>query len=325
MAPLITCMGEALIDFLPIVEGGRTIGFRMHPGGSLLNVAVAVARLGQPVALATKLSNDLFGSFLRSYAVAQGIATHWMVDDAAQSTLAFVAEVDGEPAFGFYGDGTADTRLTPADLPESLFAETAILHVGSISLLRGSTPAAVLAAVERLRGRALISIDPNLRPSLVRDELGYRALLDQLFRLSDLVKISAADLGWLMPGVALDAAAQALLAHGPALVVVTRGGDGVLAARPGAVLLELPAFRVTLADTVGAGDSFNAGLLTRLAELGAATRSGLEQLPATVLSEVLRFATAVAALNCTRPGADPPTRAEVEHFLRHGSMLAAPA
>jgi fructokinase len=99
--------------------------------------------------------------------------------------------------------------------------------------------------------------------------------------------------------------------------VVTRGGDGVLAARPGAALLELPAFRVALADTVGAGDSFNAGLLTRLAELGATTRSGLEQLPDTVLSEALRFAAAVAALNCTRPGADPPTRAEVDRFLRH--------
>lgn len=316
MASLITCMGEALIDFLPIVEHGRTAGFRMHPGGSLLNVAVAVARLGQPVALATKLSNDLFGNFLRSYALEQGVDTRWMLEDAAQSTLAFVAEVDGEPVFSFYGDGAADTRLTPADLSEELFAETAILHVGSISLLRGSTPQAVLAAVERLRGHALISIDPNLRPALVRDEPAYRALLDQLFSLSDLVKISAADLAWLMPGISLDVAARALLTHGPALVVVTRGGAGVLAARPGGAILELPAFRVTLADSVGAGDSFNAGLLTRLVELGAATRIGLEQLSDEALREALRFAAAVAALNCTRPGANPPLRTEVERFLQ---------
>lgn len=318
MKPLITCMGEVLIDFLPIVEGGRTTGFRMHPGGSLLNVAVACARLGQPVALASKLSTDFFGRFLREYAAGEGIDARWLLDDAALSTLAFVAHEAGEPVFTFYGEGAADTRLTPAELPEALFAETAALHIGSISLLRGSTPDAVVAAVERLRGRALISIDPNLRPGLVRDEPAYRALLTRLFGLSDVVKISAADLGWLMPGLPLAEAARALLAQGPALAVITRGGEGVLAARAadgGASPISLPAFAISVADTVGAGDSFNGGMLTRLADLGAVSRAALEALPDAELAAALRFAAGVAAINCTRPGADPPRRDEVEALL----------
>jgi fructokinase len=313
-------MGEVLIDFLPLEERGRTVGFRMHPGGSLLNVAVACARLGQPVALATTIATDFFGRYLRAYAEGEGIDSRWLIDLPALSTLAFVAHEGGEPVFTFYGEGTADTLLTPEALPDELFSETAILHIGSISLLRGSTPDAVLAAVERLRGRALISLDPNLRPGLVKDEPGYRALLARLVGLVDLVKISAADLGWLMPGIALDEAARSLLALGPALVVVTRGGAGVLAVRAadaGRSLLNLPAFRVAVADTVGAGDSFNGGLLTCLAEAGAVTRGGLEALPDSDLVAALRYAAAVAAINCTRPGADPPRRAEVEAFLAH--------
>ena len=97
----ITCLGEALIDFLPIEEEGRTVGFRMHPGGSLLNVAVAVARLGQPVALAGKLSTDLFGRYLRAYLEREDVHVGWLADVDAPSTLAFVATESGDPTFAF--------------------------------------------------------------------------------------------------------------------------------------------------------------------------------------------------------------------------------
>lgn len=318
MSALITCIGEALIDFLPINEGERTVGFRMHPGGSLLNVAVAAARLGQPVALATRVSTDLFGRFLRGYVASEGVDTRWLLDIAAPSSLAFVANVNGDPSFSFYGEGAADTMLRIEDLPETLFRETAVLHVGSISLLRGTTPATVRAAAERLHGRALISLDPNVRPGLVGNELAYRRLIDRLVGLADLVKVSAADLAWLAPGRELALAAGDLLAQGPALVVVTQGEAGVLALRAtadGAQSIRLPAFPVAVADTVGAGDSFNAGLLAQLLERGVASRAALLGLPSDALNASLRFAAAVAALNCTRPGSDPPSRAGVEAFL----------
>ncbi len=179
MTHLITCMGEILIDFLPVEEDGRTVGFRTHAGGSLMNVAVSVARLGQPVALASKVSTDAFGRFLRSHVREQGVDPRFLLDSPAQSTLAFVSMVGGEPEYNFYTTETADTLVTVDELPPELFSDTRVLHYGSISLLRGTTPAAVLATAERLQGRALLSCDPNLRPGLVEDEPAYRALLER--------------------------------------------------------------------------------------------------------------------------------------------------
>lgn len=322
--PLITCMGEILVDFLPLLEAGRTTGFRMHPGGSLFNVAMAIARLGGRAALVSRTGTDFFGRYLRGIAERERVETRWLGEIEALSTLGFVTVEDGEPQFTFYGEGTADALLTPADLPEDLFAQTAILHVGSIALLRGSTPAAVVHACERLHGRALLSLDPNLRPGLVRDEPAYRATLARVVGLVDVVKVSAVDLAWWMPGRSAADAAAELLEQGPALVVITQGGDGVLGTRrqrDGTLRsLELPTFRVAVADTVGAGDSFNGGLLTRLAELGVTSRAALEELPDGRLEDALRFAAAVAAVNCTRPGADPPSRSEAEAFLA-GAMI----
>jgi fructokinase len=324
MSKLLTCMGEILIDFLPITEEGRTAGFRMYPGGAPFNVAVGLARLGQPVAYATKIATDFFGRYLQSYADQEGVDVRFLVPAPAQSTLAFVAMEDGEPAYAFYGEGAADTLLTPDELPAALFNETRLLHFGSISLLRGVTPEAVVAAAERLKGRALLSFDPNLRPGLVRDEGNYRALLDRLFALADIVKLSTADLAWLAPGLAPELAAAELRARGPALVVVTQGGTGVLALR-GAERWELPAFPITVVDTVGAGDAFSAGLLAGLADRDVLSREALAALPGDALTEVLRFATAVSALTCTRAGANPPNRAEVASFLQHHTADAAEA
>lgn len=313
---LITCMGEILIDFLPIEEHGTTVGFRMHAGGSPLNIAVGLARLGQPTAFASKVSTDYFGRYLRHYVEAEGIDTRFLLNDTALSTLAFVAVENNEPAYTFYGEGAADTLLMPDEVPDALFAETRALHIGSISLLRGSTPAAVRAAVERLRGHALISFDPNIRANLVRDEASYRALLDQLFGMVDLVKISAADLEWLMPDYTVEQAAADLLARGPAFVAVTRGGAGAYAIRAGGPHeWSIPGFAVPVADTVGAGDSFNSGLLAGLAERDALERAALLALPDAEVLAALRFAAATAALTVQRAGANPPRREEVAAFL----------
>lgn len=320
MAQLLTCMGEILIDFFPIEEQGKTVGFRMFPGGAPMNVAVGLARLGQPTAFVSKVSTDYFGRLLRRYLEGEQIDTRFLVSDTALTTLAFVAIENNEPAFTFYGEGAADTRLSVDELPEDLFRETRLLQIGGISLLRGIMPNAVVATVERLRGTALIALDPNVRPALIHDEPAYRALLDRLFSMVDLVKISAADLDWLMPGETVEAAARDLLARGPALVVVTRGSAGALVVRPadGAVeQLEVPGFKVTLADTVGAGDAFNAGLLAGLAERDALTREALSALSTTELRATLRFASATAALTVQRAGANPPHRAEVETFLQN--------
>jgi fructokinase len=314
MRSLITCLGEILIDFLPIEEDARTVGFKMHPGGSPFNVAVGLARLEQHVSFACKISSDLFGRYLRDYAESESIDTRFLLPSEAQSTLAFVAMEGGEPAYAFYGEGTADALLTVEELPPALFEETAILAFGSISLLRGTTPAAVVATARRLKGKALLAFDPNIRPGLVYDEAAYRDLLNRLFALADIVKISAVDLAWLAPAQPPEKAAADILACGPALVVVTQGSSGVLALR-GRDRIEIPAFKLKVVDTVGAGDAFSAGMLAALMERRVVSRPTLDLMEGHELAASLRFAAATSGITCMRPGADPPTRAEVAAFL----------
>ncbi|NNJ11700.1 carbohydrate kinase [Chloroflexales bacterium ZM16-3] len=315
----LTSLGEILFDFLPVEAGGEVTGFTMRPGGGPYNVAVGMARLGQPTAFVSKVGDDFFGRRLRKAVLAEGIDDRFLsTAHGAPTTLAFVANEDGEPAFTFYGDGAADTLLAPEDLPEAFFAETALLHFGGISLLRGSTPAAALAAAEGLRGRALISLDPNVRPAVIADAPAYRATLERAIGLCDLLKLSAADIDWLAPGADPLDYAEGMLSDGPAMITVTRGGAGVMALRrgiDGVERIESPGFRVQVADTVGAGDSFSAGFLAALAERGALSRQALEALPADEVRQALRFGAAVAAINCSRVGADPPRRAEVDAFL----------
>jgi fructokinase len=313
-APLLAAMGEMLIDFIPIQHEGRTTGFSMAPGGSPFNVAVGLARLGARTAFVSKASTDYFGRFLTRHLDAQGVDTRFLVDDPAFSTLAFVAYEDGEPNYSFYGDGMADTRLRADDIPQAFYDEAELLHFGSISLLRGESPEAILTSAERLKGSALISFDPNIRPGLVRDRAAYIELLDRAFTLADIIKISAADLAWLMPGAQLGEAAKALQLFGAELVVVTRGGDGALALH-GKTALVAPHFDVDVVDTVGAGDAFSAGLLAELARRDVLSSQALATLPKRDLGDALRFASATAALTCTKAGAQPPSRAEVEALL----------
>jgi fructokinase len=179
----------------------------------------------------------------------------------------------------------------------------------------------VVATVEGLRGRALLSFDPNVRPNLIRDEPAYRTLIGKLVALSDIVKLSAADIGWLAPEQPHEQIASDMLVQGAAMVVVTRGNQGALVLRDTPddtpQRWDIPAFVVPIADTVGAGDAFSAGLLAALAERAVNTRAALLQLDVAELERVLHFASAVSAITCMRVGANPPTRAEVEQFL-HG-------
>jgi fructokinase len=322
---MLVSLGEILFDFLPIEADGAITGFSMHPGGGPFNVAVGLARLGQPVAFAGKVADDFFGRRLRQTVLVEGVSDAYLANSAtAPSTLAFVAHENGEPAFTFYGDGAADSLLTIADLPVSLFSETQLLHFGGISLLRGTTPETALTVAERLRGKALISLDPNVRPALIADTAGYRATLERAIGACDLLKISAADVAWLAPDHSVEDYAMNCLERGPCLVALTRGGAGTLGLRRrGNTIerLEAAVVPVEVADTVGAGDAFSAGLLAALADRNVLTRDALDHLNSADLTQALQYGTLTAAITCTRIGADPPRRSEVEQF-RHERGLA---
>jgi fructokinase len=316
--PLFAAIGEILIDFTPIVEDRRTVGFRMHPGGSPFNVAVGLARLGGRVEFAAKVSRDFFGRLLLGHLEQEQIGTRFLSRSDAPTTLAFVALERGDPAFSFYQEGAADTLLTPQDLPPEI-GHCQVLHFGSISLLRDPTASTIAGLVDRLRGGPLLSFDPNIRPAQIRDPSAFRHLIDRLLGAADLVKVSAADLRWLAPGRSREDAAGEILDQGPALVVVTLGADGCLAYSK-RLTCHLPAPRVEVVDTVGAGDAFTAGLLSRLAQRDVISREALDAAEPQALEDALRFALATATISCRLSGADPPRRDEVERFLAAGSL-----
>ncbi|WP_425412481.1 carbohydrate kinase family protein [Micromonospora mirobrigensis] len=303
-------LGEAVVDLAP-AGGGDLLA--AHPGGSPLNVAVGLARLGRPTAMLARFSRTAFGRRLRAHADTNGVdLTHAVADDRP-ATLAVVSlNPTGAAEYDFYLTGTADWHWTPEELP-GLPPGTAVLHTGSLAVLLppGADVVADLLAREHAAGRVLISIDPNVRPAVLDDPDAARARLLALARHAHLVKASDEDLAWLLPGASVEQAAARLLEAGVRLVVVTRGAAGSYAVTADGTDLHHPARRVTVVDTVGAGDAFTAGLLDALVEAGAATPSAVGSLDAAGLGAVLDRATRVAAITCGRAGADPPHRREL--------------
>lgn len=305
---MIVVCGEALVDLVPVAAGGP---YAARPGGSPANVAVGLGRLGHEVALLARLSTDPFGRLLRDHLSASSVDLAAAVAAPEPTTLAVVSlDEAGQADYAFYVAGAADGGWDLAQLPAAL-PDGAALHVsGSLALAVPSMGDALEALLERERGRRVLALDPNVRPLLVSDGPALRARLDRWLALVDLVKVSDEDLAWLAPGEPVEEIARRWRARGPAVVVVTRGGKGVHALGP-AGAVDLPARPVEVADTVGAGDSFMGGLLAALAERGLLGRAALDALEEADLVATLGFAAEVAAVTCSRPGADPPWRSEL--------------
>lgn len=314
---VITVCGELVIDLIP--SGDRAPGaapqYTAFPGGNALNVAVAAARLQAPTALMARVGPGPFGAVLREHAARNGVATDAMLPAAEPVSLAVVElAADGSAGYSFHTVGAADWQWTAEELQRAWPPGTRIVHIGSISSWTPPGSAALADLVGRVRaeGTALVSFDPNVRPTLITDADAVREQVTRLRRTADVVKVSAEDLDWLEPGADLDSAAVRWAAEGPALVVVTDGGSALRAARPDGTLLHRSPPAVTVVDTVGAGDSLAAGLFAGLLRTDVLTRDRLLGLPGPDLAALLDDAALVAALACTRPGADPPTLAELE-------------
>jgi fructokinase len=330
-APALTVLGELVVDLLPLPSAdadpeGTSPHYVARPGGNALNVAVAAGRLGVPVRLLSRLGTGPLAGHLRRHAELSGVDVGGFVHAAEPVSLAVIGLApDGSARYGFHVLGAADWQWTDAELRHALPEPAGILHVGSISSWTAPGCAAIAALVERLAGSTLISVDPNVRPMLAEGPVGaslgnsaavVRSRVERLVARADVVKVSAEDLEWLEPGsaaspAALDDAAVDWAARGPALVVVTDGGEPLRVARPGRPVVHRSTPTVTVADTVGAGDSLAAGLLAGLLTAGVVERTALEQLTEGELLRLVDDAALVAALNCTRVGADPPTRAEL--------------
>ena len=296
---MILCAGESLIDMVP--EGGT---FRPLAGGSVYNTAIALGRLGEPVAYLWPISRDAFGDTLLGPLSEAGVNTDLCPRTDRLTTLALVTLSGGEARYSFYDEGSAGRMLRPQDIP-ALPGHIQALFAGGISLVPDPCGAAIEALIARDGGRLPVMLDPNIRPFFVQDADAYRARLARLIAHADIVKLSGDDLEWLYPGSTPDDAARQVLGQGPRLVLQTGGAAGARAYWAGDPVT-VPAIRTTVADTIGAGDTFNAAVLASLRRQGVLTKAGLATLTAGQIALALALGAQAAAITVSRPGANPP-------------------
>jgi fructokinase len=294
--------GEALVDLVVRADGLLV----PHLGGGPYNAARTAARLGVPTAFLGRVSNDRFGEQLVAGLAADGVDTA-MIVRSGEPTMLALAEIGaaGGASYRFYVGGTATPGLTSDDALAHLPATVSALCVGTLGLVLEPMATASEALVEAVHGGAPVLVDPNIRPALITDRESYLARLWRVVAHADVVKLSDEDLAWIDSGRPEDVAVAAMLDAGPRLVVVTRGAGGVSGYTPSG-RIDVHGRAVQVADTIGAGDSVAGAILTSLHEHGAGL---LDELAS--VEELLRFATSVAAITVSRPGADPPYRREL--------------
>lgn len=298
------------MDVFPaaVTPGGMTLAARA--GGSPFNVAIGLARLGQPVAFAGGISTDAFGNRLLHVLEDEGVDLGCVQRFSAPTTLSVVTtDAEGKPSYAFHGAQAADRMLAARPLAV-LPASTRVLQLGSYAMVAEPVAATLLRLVEREHGRLLVAYDPNVRLAVEPSRERWRSALEWMTERTHLLKLSEEDAALLYPGEEPEALARRWLAQGVKLVVVTRGERGALAFTAHASA-QVEAVATALVDTVGAGDAFQAALLSWLAQHDVLGPQALEALDAGKLEAALRFATRAAAIACSRRGADLPRRAEL--------------
>lgn len=299
-------IGEALIDIVQHA-GAEPVE---HPGGSPANVALGLARLGRETELVTWIGTDARGEAIREHLRDSGVRLSSRSTDAARTSTA-LARIGGDGAADYVFD--LDWSL-PVQHPGS---PPRVVHTGSIASVLEPGAGAVATMVEAQRATSTITYDPNARPQIMTDHAAALAAVEAQVGRSDVVKASDEDLEWLYPGIDPLRSAATWLESGPAMVVVTRGAQGSWARTSAGVEAAAPPRPVQVADTVGAGDSLMGALIDGLWDaqlLGAEHRDALHAVDAPLLRRILDHAAAVAAITCSRPGADPPSRAELAEW-----------
>lgn len=304
---MILSCGEALIDMLPRTTTAGEAAFAPYAGGALFNTAIAVGRLGVPSGFLSGLSTDLFGEQLQATLAAAGVDTTPSVVSGRPTTLAWVRLKDGHATYAFYDEGTALRMLTLADMPP-IAPDVAALVFGCISLVGEPCGTAYEALQAREAATRVTLLDPNIRRGFIAamgSEEALRARLDRMTARADIWKASDEDLEWVMGPGDPEEHAKDILARGPRLVLITQGGQGALAVSPRGTL-RVPAPKVAVADTVGAGDTFTAGVLVALLRAGLLTKEAVATLSEDAIRDAVTLGVRAAAITVSRPGADPP-------------------
>jgi fructokinase len=306
---MILCCGEALIDMLPRETAAGEAAFAPYAGGAVFNSAIALGRLGAPVEFFTGLSSDLFGDVLRASLAGSNVGVRYANVSSRPTTLAFVKLTNGQAKYVFYDEGTAGRILTEADLP-ALGADVDAMLFGAISLIPepcGSTYEALMAREHATR---VIMLDPNIRPGFIPAAGAHRARMMRMVAMADIVKLSDEDLAWFGESGSVEEIARRWLGLGPKLILLTRGGDGATG-YTSRHTVHVPTRRVDVVDTVGAGDTFNAGVLASLHEAGLLTKAAVSDLSSGQVEAAISLGVRAAAITVSRAGANPPWRREL--------------
>jgi fructokinase len=303
---MILCCGEALIDMLPRTTTEGEAAFAPYVGGAVFNSAIALGRLGAPAGFFSGLSSDLFGGQFREALGASRVSSTYAHTSPRPTTLAFVRLTNGQATYTFYDENTAGRMLTIEDLPK-LGTEIEAMLFGAISLISEPAGSAYEEFMRREHGSRVMMLDPNIRPNFIPDKAKHLRRIREMMAMADIVKLSDEDLKWFDEAGSHEDVVRNWLDRGPKLIVVTHGSEGAVGYSKAHKVTVMPQ-KVKVIDTVGAGDTFNAGILASLHEQGLLTKAAIGDLPQDAIRKALELGAKAAAVTVSRAGANPPWR-----------------
>lgn len=306
---MIVCCGEALIDMLPRESKAGEPAFAPYAGGAVFNSAIALGRLGAPVEFFSGLSADLFGRQIRDMLALSNVGSRYAHVSERPTTLAFVRLADGQATYTFYDENTAGRMLADADLP-AFDTDIDAMLFGAISLIPEPSGSAYEALMRREHASRVMMLDPNIRPGFIPDKASHLARITRMIGMADIVKLSDDDLTWFGETGSQEEVAAQWLQRGPKLVIVTGGARGATGYTTNHTI-SVASERVTVVDTVGAGDTFNAGVLASLHEQGLLSKTAIASLSEAAIRNALTLGAKAAAVTVSRAGANPPWRREI--------------
>ncbi|MBZ9694825.1 MULTISPECIES: carbohydrate kinase family protein [unclassified Mesorhizobium] len=306
---MILCCGEALIDMLPRTTTENEPAFAPYVGGAVFNTAIALGRLGAPAGFFSGLSSDLFGGQFRDALGASKVSSTYAHTSPRPTTLAFVRLNNGQATYTFYDENTAGRMLTIEDLPQ-LGSEIEAMLFGAISLISEPAGSAYEEFMQREHEARVMMLDPNIRPNFIPDKAKHLRRIREMMAMADIVKLSDEDLHWFGEAGSHEDVVRNWLDRGPKLIVVTHGSEGAVGYSKQHRVTVMPE-AVKVVDTVGAGDTFNAGILASLHEQGLLTKAAISSLSEDAIRKALTLGAKAAAVTVSRAGANPPWRHEI--------------
>ncbi|RWE55646.1 MAG: carbohydrate kinase [Mesorhizobium sp.] len=306
---MILCCGEALIDMLPRTTTEGEPAFAPYVGGAVFNTAIALGRLGAPAGFFSGLSSDLFGGQFRDALGASKVSSTYAHTSPRPTTLAFVRLDNGQATYTFYDENTAGRMLTIDDLPK-LGSEIEAMLFGAISLISEPAGSAYEEFMRREHSHRVMMLDPNIRPNFIPDKAKHLRRIRSMMAMADIVKLSDEDLNWFGEAGSHEDVVRNWLDRGPTLIVVTHGSEGAVGYTKDHKVAVVPD-KVEVVDTVGAGDTFNAGILASLHEQGLLSKEAIANLAEDAIHKALALGAKAAAVTVSRAGANPPWRHEI--------------